>query len=50
MSRVGSRAAVLAGLTMLAITLAGCTQGGGAKIDITQVADNQVALDVEGMV
>jgi hypothetical protein len=37
---------------MLAVLLAGCGQsgGGGAKIDLSNLEDNQVALNVEGMV
>jgi hypothetical protein len=49
MERTLSRAALLAAV---AIALAGCTQSGGgaAKVDLTQIEDNQVALNVEGMV
>ena len=35
---------------IIAVALAGCGKDTGAKIDITTVADNQVALNVEGMV
>ena len=56
MGRVASRTAALGGMALFAVVLAGCTKSGdsaggaAAKIDLAQVEDNQVALDVEGMV
>jgi hypothetical protein len=41
--------ATLGGCALLVVILAGCTKGGGS-IDLGQFEDNQVALDVEGMV
>jgi hypothetical protein len=47
-----TRTAAVGGLAVLALVLAGCGQGsgGGEKIDLAKVEDNQVALNVEGMV
>jgi len=50
MQRVMSRAASVGGLALLAVLFAGCGQGGGGKIDLSKIEDNQVALTVEGMV
>jgi hypothetical protein len=37
-------------VALAALALAGCGQSDAAKIDLTNLADNQVALNVEGMV
>ena len=51
MGRVACGAGALGGMAVILLALAGCGKEGGApKIDLATLDDNQVVLNVEGMV